>query len=66
MANDRVMSGTGERAKENTPAVVTAINPAVNTIQTLNEEKDHQESQNRALLLANQSRETTRTPDGSR
>src|SRR6266446_1673978 len=30
MAHDRVMSGTGERASEKTPAVVTAMSPAVN------------------------------------
>src|SRR5713226_2742001 len=36
MANDRVMSGTGERAKEKTPAVVTAINPAVNPTSASN------------------------------
>src|SRR5712691_575823 len=35
-ANDKVMSGTGERANEKTPAVVTAINPAVNPTSTSN------------------------------
>src|SRR5260370_42452033 len=36
MAQDRVMSGTGERASEKTPAVVTAISPAVNPTRAAN------------------------------